>query len=128
MSQDELVPLKKVLGALGVSRATLWRVSRTVPSFPSPTVVRSRVYWRASDLSVLKDAIASYSGRGAFERERRFARLRDERDALRKRQRTRRGRVQLECPDLFDWPIGCAEQSSAPEGFELAARSKTRSG
>jgi hypothetical protein len=71
MRRSDLVPLKVVLGELGVSRNTLWRASRSgIVGFPPPVVVRRLVYGRGRDIEKLEEALMSYKGRVVFERER----------------------------------------------------------
>lgn len=68
MNSGELVPMKLVAGALGVSRQTLWRASRSsIPGFPPPTIVRRRVYWQRLELAALEAAMLRYEGRQRFE-------------------------------------------------------------
>ena len=105
MSQDELVPLKKVLGALGVGRATLWRASKSVASFPAPTLVGGRVFWRSSEIGRLRFALDGFRGRNAFEKEQRFERLRLAK-ANAASARRNRAKPLAACkaqPDLFGW-------------------------
>ena len=105
MGQDELVPLKKVLGALGVSRATLWRASKSVASFPAPTLVGGRVYWRSNELGTLRDSLDAFRGRNAFEREQRFERLKAAKTnaAASRRSRSKLEGASVQQPDLFGW-------------------------
>ena len=106
MSEEVLVPLKQAAGALGVSRATLWRASKVVPGFPPPRVIARRVYWKASELEDLRNAISRFAGRVAFEQERRLVALRAERDNLARRRRTRRAKLARSETDLFGWSSG----------------------
>lgn len=73
---DDLIPLKRVAAQLGVSRATLWRVSQS-SDFPSPVKVRGRMFWRMRDLAAMEIALDAYQGRSAFEREQRQAKTRE---------------------------------------------------
>jgi predicted DNA-binding transcriptional regulator AlpA len=113
---DDLVPLKRIAARLGVSRTTLWRLSRT-EACPAPVVLRRRVYWRAKDLDALAQALARYPGRGAFEGERRYAKARavaKEAAASQRKQPSsmQRGAKALQ-PDLFGAP-----DAAAPGGAE----------
>lgn len=103
MGQNDLVPLKQVAGALGVSRATLWRAGKVVSGFPQPRVIAGRVYWQACELEDLKRAISRFGGRVAFERERRLIALRAERDSRTPPRRTRRAKPTHNEADLFAW-------------------------
>lgn len=114
---DDLIPLKRVAAELGVSRATLWRVSRSA-AFPPALRVLGRVYWRSTDLKTMEAALDRFKGRCAFERERRNAKVHA---ALveaaaggkkRKRPKTPAG-FAVRQPDLF----GGAE-APAPAGAE----------
>ena len=103
MRIDKLMPLKKVMGELGVSRPTLWRATKAVPRFPAPTIVQGRLFWRADELPALREAMNRYAGRGAFEKEQLRERLRLERDTARRRRTSRRSKPDLSSIDLFDW-------------------------
>ena len=71
MKRGDPVPLKAVLGELGVSRPTLWRASKSaIPGFPAPVIIRRLAYWRQRDIEKLDDALMHCRGRVAFERER----------------------------------------------------------
>lgn len=75
----ELVPLKRVLKICNVSRATLWRVSRSgVDGFPAATRKGGRLYWRAGEVEAVKLAIEAFEGRTAFDRKRKSERRRAE--------------------------------------------------
>ena len=64
----DLVPLKRVLEDVGVSRSTLWRALRSgIAHFPPPTIIRRRVYWNASELPGIETALEAYNGRCAFD-------------------------------------------------------------
>lgn len=68
MRRDDLVPLKAVTLALGVSRTTLWRALRSdIPGMPAPRIIGRRVYFRRSDLPRLELALDGYEGRRVFE-------------------------------------------------------------
>jgi predicted DNA-binding transcriptional regulator AlpA len=73
---DNLIPLKRVAAQLGVSRATLWRVSQS-RDFPSSVKVRGRVYWRMRDLAAMETALDAFQGRSAFERDQRQTKARE---------------------------------------------------
>jgi len=98
---DELIPLKQIAGALGVSRPTLWRMSKAVAGFPAPLVVRKRVYWRADALPALREALARFQGRGVFEKERRIAKLRAVKRSATAPKRPARRPDEDDEPDLF---------------------------
>jgi predicted DNA-binding transcriptional regulator AlpA len=102
---DDLIPLKRITGRLGISRATLWRVSRSA-GFPAPVKVLGRVYWRARDLLEMEAALDRFQGRSAFERERRHAKARQAATtamaaAAKKPKRVRSPVSALAQPDLF---------------------------
>ncbi len=79
MKKDELIPLKRVLDKVGVSRATLWRASRSgMEGFAPPTIVRGRLYWKKMELPAIENALDDYQGRGAFDRQRQRDRRRTE--------------------------------------------------
>lgn len=103
MCTDKLMPLKKVMGELGVSRPTLWRATKAVPGFPTPTIVHGRVFWRADQLLALREAMDRYAGRSAFEKARLHSRLRTERDLVRRKRSRRRTRDLENHADLFEW-------------------------
>lgn len=114
---DELIPLKRLTGRLGVSRATLWRVSRSA-GFPAPVKVLGRIYWRACDLPEMEAGLDRFQGRSAFERDRRHAKA--YKTAAKvvaanvKKQRRVRVRIgPLAQPDLFG-----AAAAPAPGGAE----------
>lgn len=98
MKTEELIPLKRVLEELGVSRATLWRALNSgIESFPKPTIVRRRVHWKRNEISVIDHALDEYAGRNAFDKKRRHERaIPGERHRvlteLKKSQRRRRRR------------------------------------
>lgn len=80
---DDLVPLKRVLDACGVSRATLWRVSRSgVSGFPAGVKRGGRIYWSGADIETIKQAIEEFSGRTVFEQRRRVNRAEKRRESL----------------------------------------------
>lgn len=114
---DDLIPLKRIAGRLGVSRATLWRVSRS-PGFPAPVKLLGRIYWRACDLPEMEASLDRYQGRSAFERERRHAKVRQAATkamaaAAKKPKRVRASIAALAQPDLFG-----AAAAPAPGGAE----------
>lgn len=70
-SDQDLVPHKRALACLGLSRTSVWRaLGSDVPNLPTPVVVRRRLFWRQADLEALKQAMLYYEGRCAFERSR----------------------------------------------------------
>lgn len=78
-SDDEWVPLKKVLQICNVSRATLWRVSRSgLEGFPKATRRGGRLYWREGEIEPVKQAIESFDGRTRFDQKRQSAKRRAE--------------------------------------------------
>lgn len=106
MKKDDLIPLKQVAGALGVSRSTLWRASKVAGvGFLPPLVLQRRVYWRQADLPALRAALARYQGRVVFEIEQRHAKARAAlaeaaaRDG--KKRTAKRKASDLRQPDLF---------------------------
>jgi predicted DNA-binding transcriptional regulator AlpA len=71
IKRTDLVPFKAVVEEMCMSRASIWRAARSnIPGFPSPVVIRRRVFWRRSDLAALEDALFQYPGRIAFEHRR----------------------------------------------------------
>jgi hypothetical protein len=113
-----MMPLKRVVTLLGVSRASLWRASKSgIPGFPPPITLRGRVYWRENDLPVLKAALLRYQGRYAFEHERRLAKLRAARSEARSDKKKKRpaslAASGIRQPDLFG-----AVDAMAPGGAE----------
>lgn len=112
MSGDDLVPLKRVLEDVGVSRATLWRALKSnLQGMPKPIKQRGRLFWSRSDLASLDAALRSFGGRIAYERERAIAHLRGAQRCatLLQRKRARRRRFPTQgraAPrqeaDLFD--------------------------
>jgi predicted DNA-binding transcriptional regulator AlpA len=79
----DLVPRKRVLEACGVSRATLWRVSRSgVESFPRAVKRGGRLYWREEDIEAIQQAIGDFEGRTAFDKQRQLGRARRRRASL----------------------------------------------
>ena len=116
----DLIPLKRITAQLGVSRATLWRVSRSV-GFPPPFKMLGRVFWRRRDLSAVEAALDRFQGRGVFERERRHAKAckavtRAMAAAIKQPKRMRTTANALQQPDLFG-----AAAAPAPGGAELTA-------
>lgn len=64
---EGLVPHKRALAQLGLSRTSVWRATQCgIEGFPAPVIVRRRIYWRAEDLNHLVGAMMRYEGRGAF--------------------------------------------------------------
>jgi predicted DNA-binding transcriptional regulator AlpA len=114
---DDLIPLKRIAAQLGVSRATLWRVSRSA-GFPPPQKMLGRVFWRRRDLAAMEAALDSFQGRGAFERERRHANAckavtRAMAAAFKQPKRLRTKANTLQQADLFGAPM-----APAPGGAE----------
>ena len=114
---DDLIPLKRIAARLGISRATLWRVSRT-PGFPPPVRMLGRIYWREPDLADMEAALDCFQGRSAFERERRRAKAcqaatKARAAVARKSRRLRPTTNTLAQPDLFGGPA-----APAPGGAE----------
>jgi predicted DNA-binding transcriptional regulator AlpA len=114
---EDFIPLKRIAAQLGVSRATLWRVSRSA-GFPLPLKVLGRVFWRKRDLAAMEAALDRYQGRGAFERERRHAKACKAATsamaaAFKQPKRLRTKANTLQQPDLFGAPT-----ASAPGGAE----------
>lgn len=71
---DDLIAQKRVMSELNISRASLWRARNSgIKTFPAPTIVRARVYWRRTDLPALRAALAQFRGRAVFEQSRRHA-------------------------------------------------------
>lgn len=71
MKNDSLVPLKRVLDEIGVSRATLWRALNSgIEGFPKPTIVRRRVFWTTEGLRRLETALDEFRGRCVFDAKR----------------------------------------------------------
>ncbi|KAF0180247.1 MAG: hypothetical protein FD124_1165 [Alphaproteobacteria bacterium] len=80
MKEGDLVPLKRVLDEIGVSRVTLWRALNSgIEEFPKPTIIRRRVYWAPEELKSIEAAFDAYRGRCAFDAKRMRDRLRKER-------------------------------------------------
>jgi predicted DNA-binding transcriptional regulator AlpA len=108
-SGDDLVPLKRMLEALSVSRATFWRLSRSgAASFPAPVQRGGRLYWRPADIEAIRAALAEFRGRTEFERSRAGARAEQRCGSLlaARRARARARRVRVATPvgaqgDLF---------------------------
>lgn len=110
MPSDDLIPLKRLAVRLGVSRATLWRVSRTA-AFPAPVRVLGRIYWRASDLPAMETALDRFQGRSAFERERRHAKACQAATTAAVAAKSKRTRLQTKTPaqpDLSGGPVALA--------------------
>jgi predicted DNA-binding transcriptional regulator AlpA len=114
---DDLIPLKRLAARLGVSRATLWRVSRS-GAFPQARRVGGRIYWREADVAQMEEALDAFQGRSAFERERRRAKAcqaatKAMAAQIKKPKRMRAQTDSLAQPDLFGGPL-----ASAPGGAE----------
>lgn len=75
MYEDDLIPLKRVLEHVGVSRVTLWRALNSGLNMPKPSIVRRRVFWKVWEIQALDQALDGYRGRVAFEEHRRQDRL-----------------------------------------------------
>lgn len=99
----ELLPQKRVLGLLGISRSGLWRaINAGIEDFPPPTRIRTRVYWREDELPALKAALKRFQGRPTFDQERRHTKARVARaQAAAIPVKKRRAPVKLAQPDLF---------------------------
>jgi predicted DNA-binding transcriptional regulator AlpA len=99
----DLVPQKRVAAELGVSRSSLWRAMRSdIAGFPAAIVVRSRLYWRQSDLPALQAALDKFRGRKAFEQKRRHAKAVAARaKAAGLHANKRKSKPVLSQPDLF---------------------------
>lgn len=114
---NDEVPLKRVMAELCVSRSSLWRaINSKIEGLPAPLVRRGRVFWREEDLPALKNALTRYAGRGAFERDRRHAKVRAAAAAAKvmKRYRAVKPKTsEIRQPDLFG-----AADSVAPTGAE----------
>lgn len=117
----DLVPQKRVAAELGVSRSSLWRASRSaIPGFPSPVLLRARVYWLRTDLPALRAAMDRFQGRSAFEAERRHAKARAAlAEATGLKPKRRKQASALPQPDLFDGP-----DTAGPGGAERANRAR----
>jgi predicted DNA-binding transcriptional regulator AlpA len=102
MPNDDLIPLKQVEGALGVSHSTFWRARRSVKGFPEPVEIQGRKFWPKSDLPAMRDALLRYRGRIVFECQRRFEQLCAQKTAASKRRRPKAG-AKSDHPDLFLW-------------------------
>lgn len=114
---DDLIPLKRVMGRLGVSRATFWRLTKTA-GFPPPAKMLGRIYWRERDLPDMEAALDCFQGRSAFERERRHAKAcqaatKAKAAVAKKSRRLRTTMNTLAQPDLFGGPA-----APAPGGAE----------
>lgn len=106
MKENNLVPLKRVLDEIGVSRATLWRALNSgIEGFPKPTIKRRRVYWAAEELKGIEAALDAYRGRCAFDAKRTRDRLHTERrheslvDLLKVKRRHKRRSAIGKTPD-----------------------------
>jgi len=63
-----LIPHKRALARLGLSRTTVWRAMNSqIADFPAPVLVRKRIYWHEEDLPRLEQAMLRYAGRTVFE-------------------------------------------------------------
>ena len=105
MKRNDLIPLKRVADELGVSRATLWRATRSgISGFPAPTTIRRLVYWKRAELGRLEDALMHYKGRVSFERQRSAERKVEQlkKTATPRPKRARRSSAPTSQPDLFD--------------------------
>ncbi|MBL8537950.1 MAG: hypothetical protein JNM59_11155 [Hyphomonadaceae bacterium] len=114
---DDHIPLKRIAARLGVSRATLWRVSRS-GEFPPARKIFGRLYWREGDLAAMERALDAFQGRSVFERERRHAKAcqaatKAMAAKVKKPKRVRARTDALAQPDLFGGPL-----ASAPGGAE----------
>lgn len=114
---DDLIPLKRIAARLGISRATLWRVSRTA-GFPPSVRMLGRIYWRERDVADMEAALDCFQGRSVFECQRRHAKAcqvaTKARAAVAKKPRRLRTTANtLAQPDLFGGPA-----ARAPGGAE----------
>ena len=104
MRNDELVPLKRVLGEIGISRSTLWRaLNSKIPGFPDPTLVGRRLHWTREELVAIDRAMGVYRGRVAFDAMRRRDRARFALIQLKQAERRqRRKAIRVRMPDQVD--------------------------
>jgi len=111
----DLIPQKRVMAELKISRSSLWRAMHSnIEGFPAPIIVRSRLYWRPSELPALRAALDQFRGRKAFEQNRRHARAVAARaEATGLRAKTRKAKPAPAQPDLFG-----EAGKPAPEGAE----------
>ncbi len=114
---DDHIPLKRIAARLGVSRATLWRVSRS-GAFPPACKILGRLYWREGDLAAMEAALDRFQGRSVFERARRHAKACQAATKamaahVKMPKRVRARTDVLAQPDLFGGPL-----ASAPGGAE----------
>lgn len=114
---DDLIPLKRITARLGVSRATLWRVSRS-PGFPAPVKTLGRIYWRACDLPGMEAALDRFQGRSAFERERRHAKARQAASKAMAAAAMKSKRVRSAIGGLAQLDLFAAAATPAPGGAE----------
>ncbi len=100
---DDLIAQKRVMSELNISRAGLWRARNSgIKTFPAPTIVRTRVYWRRTDLPALRAALTQFRGRAVFEQSRRHAKAIAARaEVAGLRTRVRKLKSPLAHPDLF---------------------------
>lgn len=121
----DLIPQKRVLAELDISRSSLWRAMHSnIEGCPAPIIFRRRLYWRPSELPALRAALDQFRGRKAFEQNRRHARAvaaRTESTGL--RAKVRKAKSKLAQPDLFG-----ETDKPAPEGAEpIKSRYRGRS-
>jgi len=91
---DEFLPLKRVVELAGVSRSTLWRVSRSgIDGFPKPEVRGRRLFWRRDDVALIKRCVEAFEGRSVFDRKKRRDRDRDQHAALAELKKTKSQRA-----------------------------------
>lgn len=105
MNLTGLLPLRKVLQEVGISRATLWRARHSkIKDFPEPIRHLGKVYWRKQDLPALEAALFRYEGRLVFEQvqsaNRKTAKLKVKKSTRRKAHRSEGPNTGQ--PDLFD--------------------------
>lgn len=114
MKRSDLLPLKAVLAEIGVSRTTLWRARESgLKSLPQPVRIGRGLYWLKTDLDAMEEALIRFAGRGAFERQRKAARLqRAKAGAIRKRKAT----GPLLQGELFAVAPGVPAAEGAPPG------------
>ena len=106
MKQGDLIPLKRVLEEVGVSRSTLWRALRSgIAGFPTPTIIRRRVYWKVAQINAIEAGLDAYQGRCAFDAGQsrtRHERQGPYRDALKQKKSAKRARRRMADTHLID--------------------------
>jgi predicted DNA-binding transcriptional regulator AlpA len=121
----DLIPQKRVMAELNISRSSLWRaIQSDIEGFPAPTIVRSRLYWRPSELPALRAALDQFRGRKAFEQNRRHARAVAARaEATGLLAKTRKAKPAVAQPDLFGEADAPAPQGAEPIKSQCRGRS-----